>query len=100
MVDRGHGECHLGFCKCHPGWYGIDCSRKRKGLDMEAGDEVEKKPWLSDVLTPVPAAQDPPFSPTRKRPFIYVYDMWPEFNTDVMQYRYEGGQLYRYGGQE
>ena len=86
-MDRGHGDCDLGFCKCHPGWYGIDCSRKRKGMDMEAGDEVEKRPWLADVLTPVPAAQDPPHSPTRKRPFIYVYDMWPEFNTDVMQYR-------------
>ena len=54
---------------------------------MEAGDEVEKRPWLKDVMTPVAAAQDPPLSPTRKRPFIYVYDTWPEFNTDVMQYR-------------
>ena len=84
---RGHGSCNQGFCKCYPGWYGIDCSRKRKGLDMEPGDE-EKKPWLKSAMKPVAAAQTvPPASPTRKRPFVYVYDTHPEFNTDVMQYR-------------
>ena len=24
----GRGECDLGFCRCHSGWYGTDCSRK------------------------------------------------------------------------
>ncbi len=33
----GHGECILGFCKCHEGWYGADCSRKRAGQPMEPG---------------------------------------------------------------
>lgn len=33
----GHGLCHIGFCKCHPGWYGLDCSRKRAFLEMEPG---------------------------------------------------------------
>lgn len=24
----GHGECYLGFCKCHAGWYGTDCAQR------------------------------------------------------------------------
>ena len=23
---NGRGVCHFGFCRCDPGWYGIDCS--------------------------------------------------------------------------
>eukprot|EP00798_Chlamydomonas_sp_ICE-L_P006523 gene6523-3163_t len=30
----GHGECWLGFCKCHEGWYGTDCARKIAGTDF------------------------------------------------------------------
>ena len=33
----GHGNCLHGFCKCHEGWYGTDCARKRAGLKMEPG---------------------------------------------------------------
>ena len=54
---------------------------------MEPGDEVAAKPWLKKVMTPPVAAADPPASPTRKRPFVYVYDTHPEFNSDVQQYR-------------
>ena len=53
---------------------------------MEPGDE-EKKPWLKSAMKPVAAQAVPPASATRKRPFVYVYDTHPEFNTDVMQYR-------------
>ncbi|PNH07165.1 hypothetical protein TSOC_006411 [Tetrabaena socialis] len=31
----GHGDCFFGFCRCHPDWYGQDCSRKNAGSDME-----------------------------------------------------------------
>ncbi len=34
----GHGTCVSGFCKCHAGWYGSDCSRKMAGQEMEAGE--------------------------------------------------------------
>jgi hypothetical protein len=33
----GHGECVVGFCKCHAGWYGADCSRKVAGQPLEQG---------------------------------------------------------------
>ena len=39
------------------------------------------------VVMPVVAATDPSSRPTRKRPLIYVYDTWPEFNTDIQQYK-------------
>lgn len=25
-VCAGHGECRLGFCYCHKGWFGHDCA--------------------------------------------------------------------------
>ncbi|MEW5318578.1 MAG: hypothetical protein WDW38_009791 [Sanguina aurantia] len=50
----GHGLCHIGFCKCHAGWYGLDCSRKRASLDMEAG-YLSDRPWLAQVVK-LPAA--------------------------------------------
>ncbi|KAG1678608.1 hypothetical protein FOA52_012615 [Chlamydomonas sp. UWO 241] len=71
----GHGECNLGFCKCHTGWYGLDCSRKMAGSDMEPSDaENGRKPWLKTLgygALP-PAAHATPSAPTRKRPLIYV----------------------------
>lgn len=39
-------------------------------------------------MTPPPAAADPPLvGQQRKRPFIYVYDMPPAYNTRMLQYR-------------
>ena len=33
----GHGECSIGFCKCHAGWYGHDCSQRVAGHPDEPG---------------------------------------------------------------
>ncbi len=43
---------------------------------------------MKNVMQAPPAAQDPP-PPTqqRKRPFIYVYDLPPAYNTRMLQYR-------------
>ncbi|KAG2493455.1 hypothetical protein HYH03_008272 [Edaphochlamys debaryana] len=98
----GHGDCDGGYCRCHKGWYGEDCARKKAGEEMEPGSA--DRPWLKDVLRPVPAAAtEPPPPPTagvpgrngsthvppsgRMRPFIYVYDMPPEFTTRMLQYK-------------
>ncbi len=55
------------------------------------GLEVSQRPWLQAVITPPVAAQDPPQQPLRLRPYIYVYDVAPEFSTDIYQYRIERG---------
>ncbi|KAG2488200.1 hypothetical protein HYH03_013194 [Edaphochlamys debaryana] len=87
----GRGECQQGFCKCHEGWYGHDCSRKKAGLSMhDEPDQVSRKPWLQPVITPPIAAEDPPVtSPTRTRPYIYIYDVKTDFSSDILQYRIE-----------
>ena len=42
------------------------------------------------------AAEDPPPKPQRRRPFIYVYDLKPEYSSDILQFRIEGRHcLYR-----
>ncbi|KAL4856586.1 DNA-directed RNA polymerase II subunit RPB2 [Chlorella vulgaris] len=66
---NGHGECNLGFCKCQAGWWGHDCAYRMQGV-----------PWSP--------AWDPPL-PTRKRPFIYVYELPPIYNAVLLSYRTE-----------
>ncbi|KAG2424765.1 hypothetical protein HXX76_014189 [Chlamydomonas incerta] len=87
----GRGECDQGFCRCHKGWYGHDCSRLRAGLPYsEEPDYVAKKPWLEPAVSPPVAAEDPPrTAPTRRRPYIYVYDVKPDYSSDILQYRIE-----------
>ena len=36
------------------------------------GDQLKHKGYMKPVMREVPAAQDPPKRPFRKRPFIYV----------------------------
>ncbi|MEW5312044.1 MAG: hypothetical protein WDW38_003706 [Sanguina aurantia] len=92
----GHGECELGFCKCHDGYYGQDCARRRRGLVAGPGDELLSKPWLQPVLNRIIAAANPPLTPTRLRPFIFVYELDSAFYTDILQYRIEKSHgLYR-----
>eukprot|EP00798_Chlamydomonas_sp_ICE-L_P025771 gene25771-11436_t len=95
---NGHGNCDQGFCKCHEGWYGTDCARKRAGVPMEPSDMESTRPWLNEV-TKLPQAMINPEEnkitrpdgqmslPTRKRPFIYVYDLPAEYNTRMTQFR-------------
>ncbi|KAG2501893.1 hypothetical protein HYH03_000391 [Edaphochlamys debaryana] len=81
----GHGECYSGYCRCHEGWYGADCSRKKAGSPMEPGMQEADRPWLNQVMQIPPAALESP-PPTRRRPLIYVYDVPPAFTTRMLQY--------------
>ncbi|GIL93384.1 hypothetical protein Vretimale_17471 [Volvox reticuliferus] len=92
----GHGECDAGYCRCHHGWYGHDCARKKAGEELEPGLE-DSRPWLSKVMMSVPAAalEPPSVGPgtaseqhgARMRPLIYIYDMPPEFTSRMHQYK-------------
>jgi hypothetical protein len=31
----GHGECLMGYCKCKPGWFGLDCASRAEGNDED-----------------------------------------------------------------
>ncbi|PNH07817.1 putative glucuronoxylan glucuronosyltransferase F8H, partial [Tetrabaena socialis] len=76
----GHGDCHVGFCRCHAGWYGQDCSRKRAGTEME------------------PAARAHAPAPTYLREVdagsnlvaATVYDMPTAYTSRMLQYRHGG----------
>ncbi|PNH07164.1 hypothetical protein TSOC_006410 [Tetrabaena socialis] len=85
----GHGDCFFGFCRCHPDWYGQDCSRKKAGSDMEPGmhEQGQGRPWLAAATVTPPAALPVPALPTRPRPLIYVYDVPPDFTFRMLQYR-------------
>lgn len=48
-------------------------------------DHEDSKPWLAITVTEPVAAADPPRLPTRQRPYIYIYDIKTEFQSDVLQ---------------
>ncbi len=55
------------------------------------------KPWMAEAMTHVIATEDPPLTPSRRRPYIYVYDMKPDYSTDYWQYRIEAAHcIYRW----
>ena len=84
----GHGECHLGFCKCHEGWFGHDCAYRMEGVEDGPGLE-ESRPWIRPHVE-TPASHDPTPGATRLRPLIWVYEMPTDYNALLMQYRVEG----------
>ncbi|KAG2501891.1 hypothetical protein HYH03_000389 [Edaphochlamys debaryana] len=91
----GHGDCHMGYCRCLEGWYGSDCSRKKAGSPMEPGVQATR-PWIERLVTIPPAAMETPPKPTRPRPLIYVYDVPADYTTRMLQYRLIGQAcLYR-----
>ena len=32
----GRGDCWLGFCRCHPGWWGHDCAHRDSSIALPA----------------------------------------------------------------
>ncbi len=98
----GRGACDLGFCRCREGWYGSDCSRKVAGAEEE--EPLDVSPWLQPVLKRLPRASDGLNAAAgeqthkaamehrrRIRPYIFVYDLPPMFNSHMLQYRLSVG---------
>lgn len=86
----GHGHCMGGFCQCNKGWYGVDCS--------VPSDQISVREWPQWLL---PAQIDVPdhlhvteksfnLNPTvkKRRPLIYIYDLPPDFNSQLLQGRH------------
>ncbi|KAI3425325.1 hypothetical protein D9Q98_009089 [Chlorella vulgaris] len=86
---NGRGECNLGYCKCDPGWHGIDCAHRSATADASAPGREASRPWIAEHVH-TPAAQDYPPQATRKHPLIYVYDLPSDYSTLMLQYRYWG----------
>lgn len=85
---NGHGDCKLGFCKCHDGWFGLDCANRMEGVEESPG-LAAVRPWVAEVVH-TPAAAEA--LKDRTRPLIYVYDLDPLYNQRMLEYRLDSGQ--------
>ncbi|KAF1877815.1 hypothetical protein Lal_00038124 [Lupinus albus] len=86
----GHGHCRGGFCECGNGWYGVDCS-----IPSVISSITEWPNWLLPARIDVPdnlhnsgKIIDLPAVVPKKRPFIYIYDLPPEFNSLLFEGRH------------
>lgn len=85
---NGRGECLKGFCKCDPGWHGIDCAHRSATPGVaRQGRQASVQPWIAELVH-TPAAQDPLPGATRRRPLIFVYEMAADYGTLLAQYRF------------
>ncbi|XP_057982420.1 uncharacterized protein LOC131167642 isoform X2 [Malania oleifera] len=86
----GHGHCRGGFCECHNGWYGTDCS-----IPSVLSSMSEWPQWLRPAHVYIPDNTQLAGSLVnlnalvkKKRPLIYVYDLPPEFNSLLLEGRH------------
>ncbi|GAV57281.1 Exostosin domain-containing protein [Cephalotus follicularis] len=86
----GHGHCRGGFCQCGNGWHGIDCS-----IPSVSSSFIEWPQWLRPAQVDVPDISNATENIVsfnalvkKKRPFIYVYDLPPEFNSLLLEGRH------------
>lgn len=84
--------------QCDEGWFGLDCSIPAAGVPADAAPP----PWLLSPRDGVadPGTGDQPNSMgewqaltqvPRQRPYVYVYDMPPEFTFQHIEVRYAMG---------
>ncbi|KAL4443960.1 hypothetical protein ABPG75_011697 [Micractinium tetrahymenae] len=86
---NGRGECLGGYCKCDPGWHGIDCAHRSLAADNSKPGRQVQRPWIAQHVH-TPAKRQFRRGETRLRPLIYVYELPSEFSTLMLQYR-QGG---------
>ncbi|XP_078442274.1 uncharacterized protein LOC144711981 [Wolffia australiana] len=86
----GHGHCRGGFCQCHLGWYGIDCSIPSSQTSIR-----EWPRWLRPAAAIIPDSTSESWElenieaiVSKQRPLIYVYDLPPEFNGHLLEGRH------------
>lgn len=86
----GHGHCRGGFCQCHKGWYGVDCS-----IPSVFSSIRDWPRWLRPAQVDIPGNADLGESIAslnaevmKRRPLIYVYDLPPQFNSLLLEGRH------------
>ncbi|CAA0812736.1 exostosin family protein [Striga hermonthica] len=87
----GLGFCRGGFCQCKNGWYGVDCS-----TPSVLSSITEWPEWLRPANVNVPEGAQLTRKNLvnlsavvhKKRPLIYVYDLPPDFNSQLMEGRH------------
>jgi len=61
-------------------------SARANPVQLAGADWLEDRPWLTPHAQN-PASADPPLTPMRRRPLIYIYDLPSDFNTRLLQVR-------------
>nr|GLL24593.1 uncharacterized protein LOC109150988 [Ipomoea trifida] len=86
----GHGLCRGGFCQCHTGWFGADCSAP--SVLSSIGDWPK---WLRPAKINIPDNVNATGNPVnieavveKRRPLIYVYDLPPDYNSLLLEGRH------------
>ncbi|KAM0937662.1 putative xylogalacturonan beta-1,3-xylosyltransferase [Dioscorea sansibarensis] len=81
----GKGHCRSGSCECDNGWYGIDCS-----IPSALSPIQEWPTWLQPTTVEFPSSNSTSIKAVveKKRPLIYVYDLSPEFNSQLLEGRH------------
>ena len=77
----GRGKCVRGQCHCRGGAYGADCS-----LEISAQETVQ----ISKMAYPNRQVGSPEVGKSRKRPLVFVYDLPPTFNSELLTRRKRG----------
>ena len=82
---NGRGTCSFGFCRCDPGWYGVDCSIRNGRITLlepgHAGTLALAAPSGGSAC----GRAKPPNTPY---PAIYIYELPIEFNLRLWTEKY------------
>ncbi|VFQ91192.1 unnamed protein product [Cuscuta campestris] len=82
----GRGLCRGGFCQCHSGWFGADCS-----VPSALSSIKDWPKWLRPAKVSIPDnvnSVSVEAMVEKKRPLIYVYDLPPDYNSLLLEGRH------------